>query len=484
MVIGIAAAAAVGFVIARRQRHHVVGSTSQFGRTLTVGRVAATVATDVALTQARAVFADAPRRAQLRHDVELRSAQHVADALGNMKGALMKLGQMASYLDEGLPPHVRDALRQLQSDAPPMSAELAAGCIERELGASPHEVFAEWDPVPIAAASIGQVHRAVTHDGQAVAVKIQYPGVASAIEADLRTADWLFGALSLSFSGLDTDAVTTEIRTRIIEELDYTLEAANQQHFVDFYAGHPFIRIPEVRHDLSSARVLTTQLATGATFDEVVGWPDEERSRAAETIFRFAFRSLYQLHAFNGDPHPGNYLFGRDGTVTFLDFGLVRRFEGPELDSFMELITTMVLRPDSAGFRRGLHRAGLLPADVPATDAELVDYFSAFYDIVRRDEVFTFSPEYASAIVRRTFDPTSPVAKYATVPPSYVIIQRINLGLFALLGSLRATRNWRQISSELWPGVGGPPSTALGEAEHTWLMAKAQAADRPTPPPT
>ncbi|MCU1346719.1 MAG: hypothetical protein JWL70_2985 [Acidimicrobiia bacterium] len=457
----------------RRQRHGAVSSTSQTGRTLQLARLSGRLAADTTLTKARQVFADAPRRAELQHDFELRSAQQVADTLGNMKGALMKLGQMASYLDEGLPPHVREVLSQLQGNAPPMSAELAAGCVEAELGSPPEKIFATWDPEPIAAASIGQVHRAITHDGQAVAVKVQYPGVADAITSDLGVADMVFAAIGMSFTGLNRKAVTDEIKLRVLEELDYYIEASNQQLFYDFYDGHPFIHIPAVRHDLSTGRVLTTELATGATFDEVLGWDQAERDQAAESMFRFAFRSLYSLHAFNGDPHPGNYLFNPGGQVTFLDFGMVRRFTPAEIGTFMDLIRYMVLEPSAAGFRAGLAASGLLSADAPVSDTELVDYFSAFYDIVRGEQPKAFTAEYASAIVRRTFDPTSPVAKYATVPPPYVIIQRINLGLYALLGSLRARADWRRISDELWPGVNGPPSTPMGEAEHQWLLLRA-----------
>jgi predicted unusual protein kinase regulating ubiquinone biosynthesis (AarF/ABC1/UbiB family) len=138
--------------------------------------------------RARRVFADAGDRRQLDTEFEMRTAEQIAETLGHMKGALMKVGQMASYLDQGLPEHVRTVLAQLQQNAPPMSAELAAGVVEAELGAPPERIFAEWDPVPIASASIGQVHRAMTHDGQAVAVKVQYPGIAEAIAADLRIA--------------------------------------------------------------------------------------------------------------------------------------------------------------------------------------------------------------------------------------------------------------------------------------------------------
>src|SRR5205807_4479608 len=187
-----------------------------------------------AVHQARRVFASAPRRAELDLEHQLRTADQVAQTLGNMKGALMKVGQMLSYLDDGLPEPLREALAQLQQNAPPMSAELAAGVIERELGAAPEAVFAEWDPQPIAAASIGQVHRAITGDGAAVAVKVQYPGVDEAIRADLDNAGPFFTGLSMLFPGLDPGPVVEEVKARFVEELDYRQEAANQHAFVDY----------------------------------------------------------------------------------------------------------------------------------------------------------------------------------------------------------------------------------------------------------
>jgi predicted unusual protein kinase regulating ubiquinone biosynthesis (AarF/ABC1/UbiB family) len=457
---------------ARQGGGPALSSTSRLARTTQIATLAGTVGTDMAWTRARQQFASAPRREVLQRELELRSAHHVTERLGNMKGALMKLGQMASYMDEGLPPHVREVLAQLQQSAPPMSAELVSQCIVDELGAPPVALFAEWDPDPIAAASIGQVHRAITRDGQAVAVKVQYPGVAEAIRSDLATADLVFGAIGAGFRGLDRKAVTDEIKARLVEELDYELEARNQQLFADYYAGHPCIHVPSVIAHLSGSRVLTTELCTGAHLDEVKTWSPEQRDMASETLFRFAFRSLYRLNAFNGDPHPGNYLFRPDGQVSFLDFGLVRHFDATEIGSFLTLIDTMVLQHDPMAFRAALVDQGFLPHDVPATDDEIADYFSAFYAIVRQRGAFRFTSEYASSIVRRTFDLSSPIAKYATVPAPYVIIQRINLGLYAILGALDTTHDWRSISDELWPNVNGPPSTPAGEAEARWLALK------------
>jgi predicted unusual protein kinase regulating ubiquinone biosynthesis (AarF/ABC1/UbiB family) len=427
-----------------------------------------------ALHRARKVFASAERHAELDHAFELRTASQITEALGNMKGALMKLGQMASYLDQGLPEHVREVLAELQQGAPPMSAELAAGVIETELGAAPEGVFAEWDPVPIAAASIGQVHRAITGDGRAVAVKVQYPGIDRAIAADLENADLMFGALGMLFPGLEPGPLVEELRSRLMEELDYALEAGNQQLFAAFYRDHPFIHVPDVVAELSTSRVLTTELAEGERFEVVQGWSQDERDLAAETIFRFVFRSLYRLGAFNGDPHPGNYLFRPGGRVTFLDFGLVKRFTAEELDQFGDMIQAMVIEPDPARFRATVERVGLLAPGAAFSDEEVEDYFSHFYEFVLTDDVTTIDSEYASETVRRMFDasgPYGPIMKAANVPPSFVIIQRINLGLYAILGQLHATANFRRLAEELWPFVDGPPSTPLGVEEASWLAA-------------
>jgi predicted unusual protein kinase regulating ubiquinone biosynthesis (AarF/ABC1/UbiB family) len=481
--VGLVTAAAAGVLAVQRARRPdgavttgPVGATSRGARQAKVGGLGARTGGSYALHRARRSFASAERQRQLDTAFELRTAEQITEALGDMKGALMKLGQMASYLDQGLPEHVREALAELQQNAPPMSAELAAGVVEAELGASPEEVFAEWDPLPLASASIGQVHRAITRDDRAVAVKVQYPGIDDAIRSDLEGADALFGALGMLFPGLDPEPLVEELRTRLLEELDYQLEADHQRLFADAYRDHPFIHVPEVVGELSTARLLTTELAEGVRFDELSTWDQAERDLAAETIFRFVFRSLYRLRVFNGDPHPGNYLFRPGGHVTFLDFGLVKRFESHELDDFGAMIQAMVLDRDAARFRATVERVGLLASGAPFTDEEVEDYFSHFYEFVLTDATTTIDPDYASETVRRMFDasgPYGPIMRAANVPPSFVIIQRINLGLYAILGNLRATANFRRIAEELWPFVNGPPSTELGRFEAAWLASQA-----------
>ncbi len=383
----------------------------------------------------------------------------------------MKLGQMASFLHQGMPEPVRDALAQLQADAPPMAPELAAEVIRTELGSPPEKVFAEWDPVPIASASIGQVHRALTHDGRAVAVKVQYPGVDEAIRGDLDNAGLLFGAMKAMFPGLDPKPLVAELRDRIGEELDYRIEADNQRLFADHYRGHPFIHVPEVVDELSTRRVLTTELATGARFAEVREWSQEQRNLAAESIYRFVFGSLYRFGAFNGDPHPGNYLFGPDGRVTFLDYGLVKRFTPEDLYPFEAMLKAMVMNRDLAEYRRIVEEVGLLKPGQSFTDQQVGDYFGHFYEFVMDDTELAFTQDYASETVARFFDASGDhgeIMKAANVPSQFVIIQRINLGIYALLGELEAVANWRRISDELWPWVDGPPSTPLGELEAKW----------------
>jgi hypothetical protein len=218
--------------------------------------------------------------------------------------------------------------------------------------------------------------------------------------------------------------------------------------------------------------VLTTELAVGARFSELDSWPQEERNLAAEAIDRFVFRSLYRLHAFNGDPHPGNYLFHGGGRVTFLDFGLTKRFSDEDLAPLVDAVRFLVFDKDYEGFRGALERAGFLRAGAPVPTEVVVDRFALFYSTALRDTPMTITPAFASAIVRRFFDARGPLAPYSDVPRAYVIMQRINLGLYAVLGSLNATANWRRIAEEIWPFRNGPPSTPLGEAEAHWLQAK------------
>ena len=459
--------------MSRRGTREVIRQ-SRLGRIAPLARLALRIGGRYVGRSPQLLFASVERRTELRHDLALRSAEEVAEELGYMKGVLMKLGQMASYVDEDMPQTFRSAMGRLQHNAPPMSPELASSVIVDELGAAPERVFARWDELPFAAASIGQVHRAITKDGRAVAVKVQYPGIARSITSDLRNVALLRRVVSAAFPGMDMQSLIEELGERLREEVDYLLEADNQEYFAKYYEGHPVIHVPRVIRELSTARVLTTELVSGDRFEKVLQWDQHERDMAAETINRFVSRSLYKLHAFNGDPHPGNYLFHGRGRVTFLDFGLTKHFNDKDLVPLVEALRCLVIEKDGDCFRSALERAGFLKPGAPVPTETVVDRFGLFYSTVLQDAPMTITPAFASAIVRRFFDAKGPLAPYSDVPRTYVVLQRINLGLYAVLGSLNATANWRRIGEEMWPFVKGPASTPIGEAEARWERQHAE----------
>lgn len=473
-------AALVGAVVAvvRRGRsgpasESPIRALSKRQRRMEMGRLAARRAADRGFTKARSRLASDETRRRLQADLERREAEDVVGALGEMKGALMKLGQMASYLDEGMPEPMRQALAGLRSDAPPMPSDLALTEIERSLGRPLHEVFTEIDPEPIAAASIGQVHRARTVDGRDVAVKVQYPGIADAIASDLDNTERLAMLLGMVYPGLNPDELVEELRARIGEELDYRTEADNQRLFADYYAGHPHVWVPAVHDDLSTGNVLTTEFVAGRPFEAIYEADEDERQRVAEILYRFVFRSLNRHYVFNGDPHPGNYLLADDGRVAFLDFGLVKHFEEHEVDQFAVLIRAMIDR-DPAVFRAAAEEQEVLRADAPFSDQDIYDWFTAYYELILEDEPVTVTTDYSVGLLYQTFDAkTHAILKHTNVPPTFALIQRINLGLFSILGQLGATANWRAISEELWVWTDAPPSTPLGKEEADWAETRA-----------
>jgi predicted unusual protein kinase regulating ubiquinone biosynthesis (AarF/ABC1/UbiB family) len=436
-----------------------------------MARLAARRARDRTWTKARQRLADDETRRRMQADLERRDAEDVVAALGHMKGAMMKLGQMASYLDEGMPEPMREALAGLRSDAPPMPGDLALSEIEAGLGRPLHELFETIDPEPIASASIGQVHRATALDGRPVAVKVQYPGIAAAIAADMDNSETIAGMLGIVFPGLDPQELVEELRARIGEELDYRNEAANVRLFADYYRGHPAIWIPDVIEELSSDTVLTTEFVAGERFEAIYDRDQAERDRVAEILYRFVFRSLNRQYVFNGDPHPGNYLLADDGRVAFIDFGLVKHFEAEEIDQFARLIRAMLDR-NAEEFRRTAEAVDVLRSGAPFTDEEIYDWFAAYYELILDEKEVTVTSDYSAALLYKTFDArTNEILKYANVPPTFALIQRINLGLFSLMGKLEATANWRSISEELWTWTDAGPSTPLGEAEAAWVAS-------------
>src|SRR3954449_11332451 len=334
-------------------------------------RYAGTKATNVGRSEE-----SSKERLEQRH---LETAMKMVGALGQMKGAAMKLGQFASFIDtEFIPEEYREIyqeqLAKLRTDAPAMPWEKVVKVLEEEYDGEPlSEYFAEIETEAFAAASIGQVHRAELLDGRQVAVKIQYPGIAEAMEADLRNAGTIMRLSKVLAPGLDAKAIAEEIRERVMEELDYEYEAQNQRTFSRAYREHPFIYVPEVVTRLSRRRVLVTEFVEGIGFEEIKELPHEERSRFGEIVFRGSLGSMFHLQHFNADPHPGNYLLMADGRVAFLDFGMTKKLDHEQIVLEQRALDA-AWRDDPEAFRAALHDLGFVKNPSKLDAERLLDH--------------------------------------------------------------------------------------------------------------
>ncbi len=414
-------------------------------------------------------------------EFHVRTAERYAELLGRSKGALMKAGQLLSFTSLG--PAVggdfqstyRAALARLRNDAPPMAPELAREVLERELGHPTETAFAEFDWAPLAAASIGQVHAARLHDGRAVAVKIQYPGVADAIAADLKNTELLatflglIGGLSSRRMSFDLRGGAREIGERITEELDYRLEAANQARFAEIYRGHPFIHVPEVIDELCTDRVLTQEFVQGRPWSDALQAPQELRDRWAEAIYRFVYGSLDRFCEFNADPHPGNYLFHDDGSVSCLDFGCIKRFSREQVE-MMNMIARECLRDDVVGTWRASVEGGFWRSSDPVTPEEVLSYWREPWEMFWAEQPFTVTPEYVARWIEHKYSPTGPAANaflHLTPSPVYTFMSRIEIGVSSLLAELYAGNDWLSIAAEYFEDAA--PLTAMGERDHAFF---------------
>jgi len=410
------------------------------------------------------------KRARLEEQFAIRTAQDVAGVLGNMKGAIMKAGQMVSFIADGLPPEAQAALATLQADVPPMAPSLAEQVIREELGADPEKLFLDWEPVPRAAASIGQVHKAVMPDGREVAVKVQYPGVDTAIKSDLDNAEFLYTMFAaFALKNMDVKALVDELRDRMGDELDYRKEARWQTEFADRYRGHPFIHVPDVVPERSAQRVITSEWVEGLSWKEFLDSATQDQKQvAAETLFRFAEGSIWHHGVFNGDPHPGNYRFHpKKGKVTFLDFGLVKRWGPGELETLSPILDA-ILRQDPPGLVQALVRAGFLPSGHGQSEDLIYEFCSQPY-IPFQLERFTYTSSFVGQTLQRMLDlggEYGDLIKSLNMPPSYVILDRVVWGFSALFGKMEVTANWGRLLSEYIKDA--PPSTELGEIEAEW----------------
>ena len=427
------------------------------------------------------------RDEQKKVDRFTREAERYVAVLGEMKGVAMKVGQLLSFLDAGaIPEQHREAYQQiigaLQADAPPMPFETVRVVLERELDRPVEEVFALIGERPMAAASIGQVHAAHLLDGREVVVKVQYPGVGDAIRSDLQNTELIasFATLASKLSPIrvtaDPTAIAEEITERVTEELDYRIEAANQAEFRSHYEGHPFIRIPEVVPELSTERVLVMDQHHGLRWTAALEQPEELKHTWGEVIHRFVFGSLYDFGEFNADPHPGNYLFHVDGGVTFLDFGCVKRFSPEQVAALRRISQSVFDDQDTDALFQSFVTLGCIPRKTKLQPERVFEWWAPIWDPGRGTEPFTFTPEFAAWVMERNFDAFGEwrdIARGMGIgreSKDWTFLTRIQLGLYSVLGALRASRDWRAIHDELRKGEA--PRTELGQRHQAWKAAR------------
>ena len=433
-------------------------------------RYAGTKATNVARSDE-----GSKEKLEQRH---LETAMKMVGALGQMKGAAMKLGQFASFIDtEFLPPEYaeiyQEQLAKLRTDAPAMPWEKVVKVLEEEYEGEPlSEMFAEFEEEAFAAASIGQVHRAELLDGRQVAVKIQYPGIAEALDADLRNMGTIVRLARALAPGLDAKAIAGEIRERMMEELDYEYEAQNQRSFARAYRDHPFIYVPEVITRLSRRRVLVTELVEGIGFEEIKQLPQEERSRFGEIVYRGSFGSIYHLQHFNADPHPGNYILMPDGRVAFLDFGMTKKLDREQIVLEQRVIDAAI-RGEPEALREALHDLGFVKNPSKLDAERLMEHLMSISSWYLEDREIEISAKRVMKIIESTNDPRSEyydLMRRESVPAEELMGRRMEVGVVAVLGQLRAKRNWHRIMRE-WV-YADEPATELGEQEWEYFEGR------------
>lgn len=427
-------------------------TSGRLRRAVSLSRLAIGGGGRVLLARARdALLAREPTAASGRRATEL--AGDMLQTFAQMRGLTMKLGQMLSYLDDAFPPEARRVLTLLQRDVSPMPWPAARAQIIRDLGRAPEVLFSAIDETPFAAASVGQVHRAVLPDGTPVAVKVQYPGIDEAMAADLKNARVASMLQRFLFFRTDTAAILAELEARFMDECDYRKEAEYQEAYRARFAGHPWIVVPEVHPEFSGRHVLTTTWKAGRSFYEwLASDPSAEaRARTTRLFYRFYLGSFYLDGLFNCDPHPGNYLFQDDGRIVFLDYGCSRRFPDERRRLWIQFCGA-VPRDDAAEIRRLAIELGFFSQDVDY-DADAFRVLMRYlYEPYLEDVPFDFRAHRPVDTFRRMFVDNPNLFKL-NMPADAVFLNRIGFGLVSLLAEVGSTLNCRRYADAYFSGV-------------------------------
>jgi len=403
-----------------------------------------------------------------------KSAKAAAGVLGQMRGLAAKAGQMASYVDGLVPADKREAfetaLGALRAATPASDPDAIREVVEADLGAPIDELFASWEADPFASASIGQVHRATLHDGTEVAVKVQHPGIDTAVENDLKNAGLMANMKAFAFGAkMGIKEGMNEMADVFREELDYALEADRQEHFAALYADGTHIRIPAVIRDRCSKRVLTSVMVHGKSFEEACAADEALRITWAEVLWRFVIHSTIVGGVFNGDPHPGNFIFHDDGSVTALDFGCVIAIS-PERTEISRALHTAALTGDQAGFYTAARQMMEMPADEgpprggePLFHQLVLKFCRRLFDPIWHSP-YRVTQDWAASLV----DDCMNMAKKAirtkagdmiTMPEGMMFLNRLQFGFYSVLARFDVPVDYAAVEREVL-GIAAPEPRA------------------------
>lgn len=391
-------------------------------------------------------------------ELQARTAEQLFKVLGELKGGALKFGQAMSVMEAALPEEMagpyRATLTKLQEAAPPLPAATVHKVLAEELGPRWRSAkFQSFDDTPAAAASIGQVHKAVWRDGREVAVKIQYPGAGKALLADLNQLARVARLAGGWIPGMDIKPITDELKSRMSEELDYNLEAANQRAFAKAFRDDPHYAVPDVL--VNSEHVIVSEWMDGVPLSQIVasGTP-EQRNAASALYMAFLLVGPSRAGLLHADPHPGNFRLLPDGRLGVIDYGAVNRLPSG-LPSAMGSLVSAALRGEAAELEKGLRTEGFIKPSMSLDAEALLEYLEPFIEPLSHSE-FTFSRPWLRGVAAHVNDIRRPeflVGMKLNLPPSYLLIHRVWLGGIGVLCQLGGTVPARQIVIDHMPGM-------------------------------
>jgi predicted unusual protein kinase regulating ubiquinone biosynthesis (AarF/ABC1/UbiB family) len=398
---------------------------------------------------------------EVNADLQKRTAEQLFAVLGQLKGGAMKFGQALSVFEAAFPEDMaapyREALTKLQDAAPPMEAATVHRMLAEQFGRGWRDRFADFDDIPAAAASIGQVHRAVWRDGRAVAVKVQYPGAGPALMGDFNQLARFARMFSRLSPGLDVKALLDELRDRVVEELDYSLEAQAQRAFQAAYDSDPDITAPRVV--ASAPKVLVSEWMNGTPLSQIIAsGTKEQRDRAGSMLSLLHFSAPTRSHLLHADPHPGNFRLLDDGRLGVIDFGAVARMPNGSPEPIGRIVR-LTLAGDTKGVLAAMYENNFIRPNITIDDPQgVLDYLRPLLEPLE-GETFTFTRDWMREQAVRIGDPRSEAARIGrqlNVPAAYLLIHRVTLGSIGVLCQLGATAHYRAIVERWQPGFATP----------------------------